>query len=417
MKTNPVFAKSSVQRRNERGMTIVMVALSILLLMAMAALAVDVGVLYTARTSAQHAADSAALAGAYTFSLTTEPQPDSAQNAAIAMAAKTRVMGTPVTITASDVDVSKADQRVTVRVNRNLGGNPINTFFAGALGISAMGTNAKAVAEAAKSGSASYCVKPIFAANTTFSALPPKSACGAKPPQVIFNSDGTLTDWVKGLSPSMIGQCMETRPTRPQDAKTDLAAGQFYSLDFGSGANTYRCTWGSCLNQCANVSSTLIQCGKSYPLETGDMVGPTGQGVTNLIGNPADLWKAPDQYYPAGDTSRTVDTSRALAVLPVWDDCSTTITSGTSGQSVPVLGFLKVFVDGQGKFEAGCLGPLTDGNGKGNGNGNGGQSDWVKTHIVSAITCAPPSGGGGGSGTPSTGPFGVPIRLVQVPGS
>ncbi|MCU1306517.1 MAG: helicase/secretion neighborhood TadE-like protein [Acidobacteriaceae bacterium] len=417
MKANPVFAKSSVQQRNERGMTIIMVALSIFLIMAMAALAVDVGVLYTARTSAQHAADAAALAGAYTFSLASEPQPDSARNAAIAMAAKNSVMGTAVTITASDVLVEQDKQRVTVTVNRNMGGNPINTFFAGALGISAMGTQARAVAEAAKSGSASSCVKPIFAANTTFSALPPRnpadptqSACGATPKQVIFNTDGTLTDWVKTLSP--IGKCLETRPTRPQDAKADLAPGQFYSLDFGSGANTYRCTWGSCLNQCPNVNSTVIQCGKSYPLETGDMVGPTGQGVTNLIGNPADLWKAPDQYYPGGDKSKIVDTSRALAVLPVWDDCNNTITPGTSGQKVPVLGFLKVFVDGQGKFQSGCLGPSTDGTGK--GNGNGGQSDWVKTHIVSAITCTG-AGGGGGSGTPSTGPFGVPIRLVQVP--
>jgi len=63
MKTNPVFARVSFnpERHDERGMTIVMVALSILLLMAMAALAIDVGILYTARTSAQHAADAAAL--------------------------------------------------------------------------------------------------------------------------------------------------------------------------------------------------------------------------------------------------------------------------------------------------------------------------------------------------------------------
>src|SRR5437879_3423852 len=114
MKTNPVFAKVSLnpEVNHERGMTIVMVAISILLLMAMAALAVDVGVLYTARTSAQHAADSAALAGAYTFTLTTLPQPQSAQNAAIAMAAKNAVMGTAVTLAPADVLVEQDKRRV-----------------------------------------------------------------------------------------------------------------------------------------------------------------------------------------------------------------------------------------------------------------------------------------------------------------
>jgi len=88
-------------------------------------------------------------AGAYTFTLATVPQPESAQNAAIAVAAKNSVMGKAVTLAPSDVNVEEAKHRVTVTVNRNVGGNPINTFFAGALGISEMGTQARAVAEAA----------------------------------------------------------------------------------------------------------------------------------------------------------------------------------------------------------------------------------------------------------------------------
>ncbi|MCU1285266.1 MAG: helicase/secretion neighborhood TadE-like protein [Acidobacteriales bacterium] len=409
------------ERRGERGVTILLVAICIFALMAMAALAIDVGVLFTARTSAQHAADAAALAGAYTFTLATNAQPASAQNAAIAVAAKNSVMGTPVTIVPADVVVDTALHRVTVTVHRTIAGSPINTFFAGVLGVNKMATEARAVAEAASAGTASRCVKPVFMPNTIFASdATVQAACNAG--HKVFNTDGTVTAWAQAQNP--IGKCLETRPTRPADANGTLAPGQYFSLDFGSGANTYRCSWGSCLNQC-NVNTTVIQCGKPYPIKTGDMVGPTGQGVSDLIGSPPDLWHAVDQYYPGGDTSKTTDTSRSLSIIPIWDDCTppgNTITTGTNGQSVNVLGFLEVFVDGQGAFAANCLGPANSGNGNGNGNGNngngnggggGGQPDWVKTHVVRQISCD--AAGGAGAGTPATGPFGVPIRLVQVP--
>src|SRR5437879_7235533 len=111
------------------------------------------------------------------------------------MAAKTVVMGTPVTITASDVLVEQDKQRVTVTVNRNVGGNPINTFFAGALGISSMGTQARAVAEAGTKGTAAYCVKPVFMPNTIFSDLDTQAACAAQ--QVVFDANGNLSAWAK----------------------------------------------------------------------------------------------------------------------------------------------------------------------------------------------------------------------------
>jgi Flp pilus assembly protein TadG len=409
MKTNPVFVNVTLNSEvnNERGMTIVMVAISILLLMAMAALAVDVGVLYTARTSAQHAADAAALAGAYTFTINSDPQPDSAQNAAVAAAAKNAVMGKAVTLAPADVVVDTVRRRVTVTVNRNVGGNRINTFFAGALGISQMGTQARAVAEAATKGTAARCVKPVFAPNTSLSALEPADACNAK--EFIFNPDGSLSAFANQAG--ILGQCLQIRPTRPQDAKNALAPGQFFSLDFGAGANTYSCTWGGCLNQC-KTDTDLVQCGKSYPVKTGDMVGPTKSGVDDLIGKPADVWKQVDQYYPGGDTTKIVDTSRALSIVPVWDNCNppgNTIVSGTSDQSVKVLGFLEVFVDGQDKFTDGCLGPNSA------GSGGKGKGDWVHTHIVKQIDCADVGGGGAGAGTPNSGPFAIPIRLVQVP--
>ena len=54
----------SRQRHRERGQTILLVAISLVALLAMAALAIDVVTLYVASSQIQRATDAAALAGA-----------------------------------------------------------------------------------------------------------------------------------------------------------------------------------------------------------------------------------------------------------------------------------------------------------------------------------------------------------------
>src|SRR5579864_3697198 len=54
----------SRQRRHEQGQTILLVAISMVSLLAMAALAIDIVTLYVARSEIQRAADAAALAAA-----------------------------------------------------------------------------------------------------------------------------------------------------------------------------------------------------------------------------------------------------------------------------------------------------------------------------------------------------------------
>src|ERR1017187_7911576 len=55
------------RRRGQEGQTLVLVAISLFVLIAMAALAIDVTTLYAARGEMQRAADAAALAGAKAF--------------------------------------------------------------------------------------------------------------------------------------------------------------------------------------------------------------------------------------------------------------------------------------------------------------------------------------------------------------
>ena len=370
-------------RDKERGMTLAMVAISLAALLALAALAIDMGMLYTARTSAQHAADAGALAGAFTFNNPAAVQPAAARTAAKNVAATNPVLGTFPIITDDNVDVDVANQRVTVRVPRT-GTNGIPLHFAAILGRQRGDVQATATAECSLTATGSRCLKPIYIPNTILSDLPPDQACAAG--ERIFAADGTITQWAK----NHLGSVKNIRPTNPQNDQI-LEAGQFFSLDFGAGGATYSCTLGSCLNDC-NVDISVVQCGQSYPLKTGDMVGPTRQGVRDLTGPTPDTWVQLGKYQHAD--GKIYDSSDQLVVAPVWDSCSQTITPGFHGQTVQIIGFMELFIAGV----------------------ENGKDGGVRSYFVKPAAC--PGNGAGAGGNEfgaNTGPFGIPIRLVKTP--
>lgn len=394
--------KKNDRNRSQRGMTLVVVCLMLIALMGIVALCIDLGMLYTARTSAQHAADAAALAGAYTFLDPAANQPAAAQNAAVVVAASNKVLGNPVSITSANVTVATSSTGNTVTVTVPLAGtSAVNTFFAKALGISSVPVTVSAKAQAANTAGSSYCVKPVYVPNTILSSLSTSAACTGG--QVLFDSSGNLTAWAQ----AQLDQCTLIRPTSPSDVTSGgFSPGQFFSLDFGSGANTYRCTWSSCLNNVAcGADQSVIACGKSYPVKTGDMTGPTKQGVGDLT-TPTDTWVtggSPNYYLNSG--GQKVDTSKQLSLVPVWDDCNQTINSGTNGQAAKVIGFLEMFVDGM-TGQNGCTKK---------GGGGGGGGNWVMVHPVKATSCSNGAGGAGGGagGTTPSGPFAVPVQLIK----
>jgi hypothetical protein len=186
------------------------------------------------------------------------------------------------------------------------------------------------------------------------------------------------------------GASITLKPNSPPGA---LDPSQYYTLDLGSGACTYECVWSKCMNDpgCScPANQSIMQCGNQYPVKTGNMVGPTKQGVDGLIcgpsgncnTNPPDTWGDIGDYISPNGTQSS--TSRSLTVAPVWDDCAQTILPGTQGQQVTVIGFIEVFVDGI-------------------------QGTKVLGHLVNPQGCV-----GTGTGT-GTGPFAAPIRLVQAP--
>ena len=142
--------------KKQEGFVLVVVAIVLMVLVGFLALAVDIGVLYSARTSAQEVADAAALAGAYTFVNDTQsPQPQTASNNALQVAVNNSILGQAVAAGDVNVSVDVPNRRITVDVQ-----SAQNTYFARALGVQTAAVAVQAVAEAAKYSTGTSCAKP-----------------------------------------------------------------------------------------------------------------------------------------------------------------------------------------------------------------------------------------------------------------
>ena len=176
---------NTAHRKNERGITIVLVAISLLSLLGMAALAIDVSTLYMAHGEAQRAADAAALAGArmfatsgYTSASSTLTASDICQTSAVpgaaaaanrqaeAVAAQNLIAGQAAVVQSITCNLTAANPQISVTIQRTA----LPTFFGRIWGGSANSVTATAMAEAYNpSGSAApvqvQAVKPWLIPN------------------------------------------------------------------------------------------------------------------------------------------------------------------------------------------------------------------------------------------------------------
>src|SRR5438876_486738 len=203
--------------KKQQGFVLVVLALLIVALIGILALAVDIGVLYSARTSAQEVADAAALAGSFTFINDTQSsQPQTASSNALQLALNNSVLGQPVSAADVNVNVDVANRRVTVDVQSTQ-----NTYFARALGVQTANVGVEAVAEAAPNSTGTACAKPWFIPNT---ALGAGGACPACAANQVLVSGGHMT----ALGRSQIAQQFILKSQIPSSA---IAPGQFYAVD------------------------------------------------------------------------------------------------------------------------------------------------------------------------------------------
>jgi Flp pilus assembly protein TadG len=406
--------------RRQRGFALVFTALSMTVLILAVGLAVDLGVYFTSRTSAQHAADAGALAGAYTLlNSTIVGQPTSAQTAAVTIANQNKILGAQVAIATSDVNVDLTNRRVTVTVERTAAkSNPIPVYFARIIGINGMDLRTRATAEASYYN-ASYFTKPIWIPNSALSGLATNSqACDAKQLLVNQNWPYDATAWANGLkgSSTQFELVQEKNPPSPTTIKNG-----FYTMDLGDYIaqrndtyvdpkiyDMYACIWKNSPTFCKTAmghdtypANGAPACGSDfpgngYPVVVADTTWtqPTLDGVKGLICgpsgncalNPPDTWQAPGQYLSG---TKVKDVSPQVIKAPIWNNCVTGFSGGVGapdGNKTAIIGFATIFIDDI--VQTGDVATL-------------------KFHFIDIVGCGqianPPS------------PYAQPIRLVQTP--
>ena len=325
---------------SQRGAVLIHVAIALLGLIAFTTFVVDSGVMWVSRSQAQTSADAGALSGAIALAFDSATDFDGAKEKARAVALQNLVFGQPPDVQIptgllnGDVTFPPCppntpglpDTCVKVDVYRNQArNNPLPMFFGNLLGIGSQGVRATATAQIV-TGNMTDCLKPWavidrwdeyngtepdwptsdpdpdFNANSTFDRY--STGQGNLPPQ----EDDTYVP--PGPSTSGTGFRLPLDEGRQFAVKTDtntnstVSPGWFRAiriprLDGQTGGNVYRdnittCgglpngywvpgTSANCPTNITNGDAAYWATQGCYATEPGNMVGPTGQGIADLV--------------------------------------------------------------------------------------------------------------------------------------
>ena len=313
--------------RKSRGSALLMVTVAIAALMSFAIIAIDGAVLMTTKGQLQSAADAAALAGA---SGLLEGDEAEATDRAMAFAGFNRAVQDTlrdVTITPNDITFPE-DEHIRVVTHRTEAtGDPLRTYFRRLMNPLRPNTaDVTAVAEAwCFDVCTTQCLKPWSV---------PDRWDDANANQ-LFDPGETYDPDVTGYrAPGDIGLSIVLKVGNPQQS---IAPGVFYPVRYPpigypgenplSGADWYR-TW---ISECEPY---LVGPGDELRTETGNMVGPTRQGVDDLIAkDPGARWSAADNTV----VNSAYGLSPRIILVPFFDPTRPP-TSGNSSVHVMRVG-------------------------------------------------------------------------------
>ena len=312
----------------QRGSVLIVVASAMLALTSVVALAIDVGLMTTARTEAQRAADAAALAGAGAF-VGSPGNEELARVLATKFAAENRVRRQPVTVLEDDVIIDRDALTVTVYVYRNRErGDAIPTFFARVFGINEVEIAAMATAEAAPAGGIN-CLLPVAIPDRWYE----KPNVPGNDPNDYNPEDGDIyIPWVEsGSDPAVYNEGFtgyaEKDLGMPIALKSNTPDGGLNPSWYypwrppgQSGADDFRTNVNSCVDP-----SILFYVGIDVETEPGNMSGPTMQGFKDLIDlDPTARWNSTlkcvvdDGYQATADGSPCRHSPR-IRPVPMFD--------------------------------------------------------------------------------------------------
>ena len=354
----------------ERGAILVHVAFAILAITAFTTFVIDYGVFWESRRQAQNAADAGALAGAIAlaFDDPVDRSPTGiAAQAAVAVAQSNLVWGVaPSVNAATDVFITGAGGTqeypcpppntggVCIRVNvyRSVArGNALPMFFGQLVGLTQQDVQATAAAQVA-AANASNCIKPIAVADKWFENNPVPNAPWE--PTATFDPTGASPDVYVPPSPTSPGSGFTIaadygtelflKPGNPQDS---INPGWFQPVRFpgDSGGDDYRDALGSCQSGNFDIGDYLEK-------ENGNMIGPTKQGIGDLIDlDPTATWNPTTQQVEKScwQTNSCVGNpgitqSPRIVALPVFDLDEYMATGGPGNGTVRIVNILGFFV-------------------------------------------------------------------------
>jgi hypothetical protein len=299
--------------REEDGFSLVFVGLGCMAFIAASMLAIDVGMLMTARNQAQNSADAGALAGATALAFDNwddrTPTGPAVTNS-IAGSKANLVMAGQVSVTAPDVEflndpVSGDNNRVKVTVYRSAArGNPVSTLIAQYFGVKTANIVATATAEAS-AANAMTCVKPFTIPDRWIEKNPttkPWSSTdtfaryyqtGNKKGQLMTPADVYVPQYDASGAPNPNYSGYNTEANRGQQlvlrasTGTNINPSFYFSLAMtnDTGGDDYR--W-----NIANCNTSIYKWGDPLVQEPGDKAGPTIQGIQELIArDPGAYWE------------------------------------------------------------------------------------------------------------------------------
>lgn len=342
----------------ERGGAIVLTVVLMVVLLGAAALAVDVGVLYTARAQCQNAADAGALAcGGHM--LTFNPLDQSAvpqlQNKGAEYSNYHTVLSEQVTITPGDVSVDLSQKRCRVCVPRTVArGNPVPTFFAKIFNRQWVDVSACATAEA-NFGSTTACLKPWALPDAWDDA----DLDGEYDPGEYYEAGVTSYGTNYRMNDRDVGTILIVKQADPQDA---IAPGQFFPIDLpiadspDTGGARYR-------DNIANCNAEPVSIGDILYTENGNMIGPTKQGVEELIS------RDPGAYWDEGanqiaNSAYGDNASPRIIRIPFFDPAFPPVSGKVTVQVTNIASLFLESITGSGVVT--CRIMLASGSGVGN---------------------------------------------------
>ncbi len=369
--------------RDESGMSYVFVGLGFMAFLGASMLAIDVGMLMTARNQAQNSADAGALAGvtALAFDDFDDRTPTGPAVTSAILAAKSNdVMAADVSVLPSDVvflnDENGNSNRVQVTVYRTAArGNALQTLIAKYFNMSTAGVGAVAVAEVSPAN-AMTCVKPFtvpdrwiekqtppWDPDDTFDRYDSKGNLLANPdvyiPATSKDYTGYNADRDKGMKVEL------------KSDNTGKIAPSFYfpwAIPGNSGGDDYR-------RDIAGCNTLIVPFNYDLTPEPGNMVGPTAQGMADLIA------KDPDAYWDE-DNNEVVspkNPSPRVVAIPLFDpDYYDKGKQNSKNASLRAVNYLGFFVEKmQGNTVVGRITPI-GGLYKGSGYGQAPEGSFPK---------------------------------------